>query len=48
MNGPHWDLGDLAVEAEMDAAKEAALPLGYFGRAPLQLADKNPAIDFRA
>lgn len=34
MNGPHWDLGDLPVEAEMDAAKEAELLLGYFGCAP--------------
>lgn len=72
MNDPHWDLGDLAVEAEMDAAQEAELLLGYFGRAPtaaeqgrvviykamcdllwtlwglIQLADKSPAMDFRA
>lgn len=34
MNDPLWDVGDLSVEAEMDADQEAALLLGYFGRAP--------------
>jgi len=34
MNDPLWDVGDLAVEAEMDAATEADLLRGYFGRAP--------------
>ena len=72
MNDPHWDLGDLSVEAEMDDAREAELLQGYFGRSPskaekgrvviykamcdllwtlwglIQLADKNPALDFRA
>ena len=72
MNDPMWDLGDLSVEAEMEAAQEAALLAGYFGRAPtaaeagrvtiykamcdllwtlwglIQLADGNPAADFRA
>jgi thiamine kinase-like enzyme len=72
MNDPHWDLGDLSVEAEMDDAQEAELLQGYFGRAPtaaekgrvviykamcdllwtlwglIQLADNNPAMDFRA
>ncbi len=72
MNDPMWDLGDLAVEAEMDAPQEAALLHGYFGRpptaaeagrvtiykamcdllwtlwGPIQLADGNPAADFRA
>ncbi len=31
---PLWDVGDLSVEAEMDAAQEAALLRGYFGREP--------------
>jgi len=72
MNDPHWDLGDVSVEAEMDEAQEAELLQGYFGRAPtsaekgrvviykamcdllwtlwglIQLADNNPALDFRA
>ena len=72
MNDPMWDLGDLAVEAGMDAAQEEELLRGYFGRAPtaaetgrvviykamcdllwtlwglIQLADGNPADDFRA
>lgn len=72
MNDPMWDLGDLAVEADMTAAQEAELLHGYFGRAPtaaeagrvtlykamcdllwtlwglIQLADGNPAADFRA
>lgn len=72
MNDPHWDLGDVSVEAEMDDAQEATLLQGYFGRAPtaaekgrvvvykamcdllwtlwglIQLADNNPALDFRA
>ncbi|MBG1233244.1 phosphotransferase family protein [Aestuariivirga litoralis] len=72
MNDPHWDIGDLSVEAEMDDAQEAELLHGYFGRTPtpaemgrvviykamcdllwtlwglIQLADKNPALDFRA
>lgn len=34
MNDPHWDLGDLSVEAGMDAAQEGELLQGYFGRAP--------------
>ncbi|OYX45031.1 MAG: LPS biosynthesis choline kinase [Rhodobacterales bacterium 32-67-9] len=72
MNDPMWDLGDLSVEAGMDAAQEEELLRGYFGRAPtaaeqgrvviykamcdllwtlwglIQLADGNPADDFRA
>jgi len=34
MNDPLWDVGDLSVEAAMDAAAEAGLLRGYFGRAP--------------
>ena len=34
MNDPLWDVGDLSVEAGMDAAQDAELMQGYFGRAP--------------
>jgi len=34
MNDPLWDVGDVAVEAGMDAAQEAELLQGYLGRAP--------------
>lgn len=34
MNDPLWDLGDLSVEAHMDAAQDAELMAAYFGRAP--------------
>jgi thiamine kinase-like enzyme len=34
MNDPMWDVGDLSVEAGMDAAQDAALMSAYFGRAP--------------
>ncbi|MCZ4352521.1 phosphotransferase [Roseovarius aestuarii] len=34
MSDPLWDVGDLSVEAEMDAAQEAELIGSYFGREP--------------
>ncbi|WP_424968773.1 phosphotransferase [Dinoroseobacter sp. S375] len=34
MNDPLWDLGDLSVEAGMDAAQDAEMMAAYFGRAP--------------
>jgi thiamine kinase-like enzyme len=34
MNDPLWDVGDLSVEAGMDAAQETALMEAYFGGAP--------------
>ena len=34
MNDPLWDLGDLSVEAGMDAGQDAELMAAYFGRAP--------------
>lgn len=34
MNDPLWDVGDLSVEAGMDAAQDAELMLAYFGRPP--------------
>ncbi|WP_435231884.1 phosphotransferase [Pseudopelagicola sp. nBUS_20] len=34
MNDPLWDLGDLSVEAGMDAAQDAEMLAAYFGRLP--------------
>jgi thiamine kinase-like enzyme len=34
MNDPLWDLGDLAVEANFDAALEREMAHAYFGREP--------------
>lgn len=72
MNDPLWDLGDLSVEGQFDAAQEEEMMLAYFGGEPrpaerariviykamcdllwtlwglIQLANKNPADDFRA
>ncbi len=72
MNDALWDLGDLAVEAEMNEAQESELLHAYFGRPPtaaekgrvviykamcdllwtlwglIQVANKNPALDFQA
>ena len=33
-NDPMWDLGDMSVEAEFDAAQDAALMAAYFGGEP--------------
>jgi thiamine kinase-like enzyme len=34
MNDPLWDVGDLSVEAGMDAEQDAELMRAYFGREP--------------
>lgn len=34
MNDPHWDVGDLSVEAGLDDRLETELMRGYFGRDP--------------
>ncbi len=34
MNDPMWDLGDLAVEAQFDTAREEELIRAYFGGEP--------------
>lgn len=34
MNDPLWDVGDLSVEAGMNAAQDSELMAAYFGRAP--------------
>ncbi|MER8404685.1 phosphotransferase family protein [Mesorhizobium sp. M1307] len=72
MNDPLWDLGDLSVEGQFNAAQDEEMMLAYFGGEPrpaergriviykamcdllwtlwglIQLANKNPADDFRA
>ncbi|MES0028200.1 phosphotransferase family protein [Mesorhizobium sp. M0040] len=72
MNDPLWDLGDLSVEGQFDAAQDEEMMRAYFGGEPrpawrariviykamcdllwtlwglIQLANKNPADDFRA
>ncbi|MER8964948.1 phosphotransferase family protein [Mesorhizobium sp. M0808] len=72
MNDPLWDIGDLSVEGQFDAAQDEEMTLAYFGGEPrpaerariviykamcdllwtlwglIQLANKNPADDFRA
>ncbi|MCB1445263.1 MAG: phosphotransferase family protein [Rhizobiaceae bacterium] len=72
MNDPMWDLADLSVEGEFDAAQEEEMIHAYFGGEPtpfergriviykamcdllwtlwglIQLANRNPAADFRA
>jgi thiamine kinase-like enzyme len=34
MNDPMWDLGDLAIEAQLDEAREEEMIRAYFGREP--------------
>ena len=34
MNDPLWDVGDLSVEAGMDAEQDAQMLRAYFGREP--------------
>lgn len=47
MNDPHWDLGDLSVEAEMDETQETELLTGYFGRPPTP-AEKGRVVIYKA
>ncbi|MBN9673889.1 phosphotransferase family protein [Roseibium aggregatum] len=47
MNDPLWDVGDVAVEAGMDAAQEAELLQGYFGREPTA-AEKGRVVIYKA
>ena len=47
MNDPLWDVGDLSVEAEMDAAQEAELLRGYFGRTP-NAAEQGRVVIYKA
>lgn len=47
MNDPHWDLGDVSVEAEMDEAQETELLSGYFGRPPTA-SEKGRVVIYKA
>lgn len=47
MNDPLWDLGDLAVEAGFDAAREEEMVLAYFGRQPTP-AERGRIVAYKA
>jgi thiamine kinase-like enzyme len=47
MNDPLWDVGDLSVEAGMDAVQDAELLNGYFGREPTA-AEKGRVVVYKA
>ncbi|OSQ57006.1 choline kinase [Marivita cryptomonadis] len=47
MNDPLWDLGDLSVEAGMDAKQDAEMMLAYFGRPP-SVAEQGRMIIYKA
>ena len=47
MNDPMWDLGDLSVEGEFDAAQDQALLEAYFGGEP-DAADRARMIIYKA
>jgi len=47
MNDPLWDLGDLSVEAGMDAAQDAGMLAAYFGRAPTD-AERGRMVIYKA
>ena len=47
MNDPMWDLGDLAVEAAMDAAQEDDMLTAYFGH-QATLADRGRMVAYKA
>ena len=47
MNDPLWDLGDLSVEAGMDAAQDAEMMAAYFGRAPTD-AERGRMVIYKA
>lgn len=47
MNDPLWDLGDVAIEAEMDEAQEVELLEGYFGRPPTA-AERGRVVIYKA
>ena len=47
MNDPHWDLGDLSVEAGMDEGQESELLRGYFGRDPTP-AERGRVVIYKA
>jgi thiamine kinase-like enzyme len=47
MNDPMWDLGDLAVEAAFDEAREAAMLRAYFGGEPAAF-DRGRMVIYKA
>ena len=47
MNDPLWDLGDLSVEAGMDAKQDAEMMLAYFGRHP-RAAEQGRMVIYKA
>ncbi|WP_435136112.1 phosphotransferase [Pseudopelagicola sp. nBUS_19] len=47
MNDPLWDLGDLSVEAGMDAAQDAEMMAAYFGRLPTD-AERGRMVIYKA
>lgn len=47
MNDPLWDLGDLSVEAGMDAAQDAEMMAAYFGRSPTE-AEQGRMVIYKA
>lgn len=47
MNDPLWDLGDLSVEAGMDAAQDAEMMAAYFGRKPTD-AERGRMVIYKA
>ena len=47
MNDPLWDLGDLSVEAGMDAGQDAEMMAAYFGRLPTE-AEQGRLVIYKA
>jgi thiamine kinase-like enzyme len=47
MNDPLWDLGDLSVEGEFDAAEDAEMLTAYFGR-EATLAERGRVVVYKA
>lgn len=47
MNDPLWDLGDLSVEAGMDATQDAEMMVAYFGRQPTD-SEKGRMVIYKA
>ena len=47
MNDPLWDLGDLSVEARMDAGQDAEMMAVYFGRLPTE-AEQGRLVIYKA
>jgi thiamine kinase-like enzyme len=48
MNDPMWDLGDLSVEAGLDAAREEELLEGYFSGTPPSASERGRYVIYKA